>query len=114
MVCERNQLRTDDPLLGHQLDLAGMPHQLRGEQHDDVIDVLSAIPGGLLPFQIGVDRHLGDTASSDRIDEVDRCGAALRSNEVQSRIGDLEVHLHSQPGNGDRAKDLVVAVVCWP
>ena len=91
-----------------------MTNQLGSEQNGDVIDVLPPVAGCLLSFQIGVDRHLGNAASSDGIDEVDRSGAALRSDQVTSRIGDLEVHTNSQSGNDDGAKDPIVPVVCTP
>lgn len=79
-MCQRHQLRTDEPLLGDQLDLAGVTQQLGSDQNRDVLDVFTPIAGGLLSFEVGVDRHLGDTASTNGIDEVDGGRAALRSD----------------------------------
>lgn len=83
MVSQRNQLRTDEAFLCHQLHLAGMAQQLRGQEHGDVFDVFAAVAGGFLAFEIGVDRHLRDGASTDGVDEVDSGGAALRPDDVQ-------------------------------
>lgn len=80
---ECHQLRSDDPFLGDQLDLAGMANQPRGEQHGDVIDVLSSVAGGLLSLEMGVDRHLGDAPTRNGVDEVDGGGAALRPDQIE-------------------------------
>lgn len=83
VVSQRHQLRSDDPPFGDQLNSACVAKQLWRQQHDDVFHVFSAVAGGVLAFQVGVDRHLRDGASTNGIDEVDSCGAALRSNDVQ-------------------------------
>lgn len=83
VVSQRHQFRADDALLGDQLDSACVAQQLRRQEDDDVFDVFSAIAGGVLSFEIGVDRHLRDGASTNGVDEVDGCGAALRSNDIQ-------------------------------
>ena len=83
VVGERDEFRADESLLGHELHLRSVANQLRRQQHRDVFDVLPPVAGGVLSFEIGVDRHLGDSASTNGIDEVDGRGAALRPDDVQ-------------------------------
>ena len=78
-----DQFRADEALLGHQLHLAGVANQLRSQQHRDVFDVFTTVAGRVLALHVGVDRHLGDSASTNGIDEVNGSGAALRSDDVQ-------------------------------
>lgn len=82
-MCERDQLRADETLLGHQLQLARVADQLRRNEHRDILDVLTSVTGGLLALEMGVDRHLSNASSTDRVDEVDGCSAAFRSDRVQ-------------------------------
>jgi len=84
VVGERHELGSDETLLGHELHLAGVAEQLWGNQDRDVFDMFTSIARRLLSFEIGVDRHLGDAASTNGVDEVDGCGAALRPDDVQS------------------------------
>ena len=83
VMSESDQLRADDALLGDQLHSAGVAKQFRRQQHRDIFDVFAAIAGRVLSFEVGVDRHLRDSASTNGIDEVDGGRAALRSNDVQ-------------------------------
>lgn len=83
VVSKRDELGSDETLLGDQLHFAGMTKQLRGQQHRDVFDVLASVAGCVLAIEVGVDRHLRDGASTNGIDEVDGCGATLRSDDVQ-------------------------------
>lgn len=83
VVSERHQLGPDESLLGHELHLAGMANQLRCQQHRDVFDVLTSVGSCVLSFEVGVDRHLRDSASTNGVDEVDGGSATLRSDDVQ-------------------------------
>ena len=83
VVGEGDQLRADDALLRDQLHFAGIADQLRGQQDSHVFDVLTAVAGGVLSFEVGVDRHLRDSASTNGVDEIDGCGATLRSDGVE-------------------------------
>ena len=80
MVRQRHELCSDEPLLGDELELAGVTQQLGSDQHRDVLDVFTPIAGCLFSFEVGVDRHLGDAASTDGIDEIDGGGAAFCSD----------------------------------
>lgn len=59
--------------------------------------VNTAIAAGLLSLEIGVDRHLGDAASTDGIDVIDGGGAALRTDGLDSLLRDFELHERPQP-----------------
>lgn len=77
VVGQGDQFRAYEPLLRHQLDLAGVPEQGRCEQNRDVVDVFTSVSRGFLSLHVGVDRHLGDASSTDGADEVDGCCATL-------------------------------------
>jgi hypothetical protein len=83
VMSEGHELGSDESLLRDQLEFAGVAEQLGGDQDGHVIDVLSPVTGDLLSVQVGVDRHLGDAASTDGIDEVDGSPASLGPDGFQ-------------------------------
>ena len=83
VVCDGDEFRPDESLLGHELDLAGVLEELWSEQDRDVFDVFASVARGVLAIEVGVDRHLRDAASTDGVDEVDGCGATFASNGIQ-------------------------------
>lgn len=73
----------------------GHTDQRRADQDLEALVAQLAVASGVLALHIGVDRHLGDLASTGRADEVDRHRAALAFEELSGLVGDLDVHHHS-------------------
>ncbi len=82
----RHQLRPDKTLLCDKLQFAGLAHQLRSDQDCEIPNVFSTVARSLLAFEVGVDRHLGNAASTNGVDVVNRRRSALRSHHIDRRI----------------------------
>ena len=80
VVGQGDQLGANETFLRHELNLAGVAKELRRDEDGDVLDMLSAVASCFLSLHVGVDRHLGNAASTDRVDEIDRGGSSLGSN----------------------------------
>lgn len=71
---------------------SGQPDELGRQQDAEVIVAHAPIRRKVLAFDIGVDRHLSDLASTGGPDEVDRHGAATFDEQDFSVWGDVDVH----------------------
>lgn len=80
------------PALDVDSHCGGQANQLRG--HQDLVLLVShiAIRGQILTFCIGVDRHLGNLASTNRRDEVNRHDSAAFSEQLLGIRCDVDVH----------------------
>ncbi len=86
------------------MDLVGQPDQGGGDQHRDVIVPYPAITRGFLSLEIGVDRHLIDTASTVLGNPVDSGGAALPANQLEGTLGHFDLHVLQRTAPGDEPR----------
>ena len=88
------EFAADHPLLGDELQFVRESSERGCDQDDDVIVVNPFVTLGVLPFEVGVDRHLGDTASTDLGNPIDSDRATLLADEILGRFRDGDVHGH--------------------
>ena len=67
-------------------------HESRGHQNLELIVTHLAIRSQVLTFCVGVDRHLGNLASTDRRNKVDRHSSAALGEQLLGVVGDVDVH----------------------
>lgn len=58
----------------------------------DIVDLQPLVRGQILAFEVGVDRHLKRSASTDRGDEVDGHDPALPADQGYGFGGDVKLH----------------------
>ena len=71
--------------------------KLIGKEDPDVFVVSSPVAGQVLPFEVGVDRHLGATASAYGWDQIDGGGTAAAPNQLQGFCRYLDVQSSPLP-----------------
>jgi len=91
-----------DPHLCGPLDQAWVEQQLDATVAEALVGL------EVLASEVGVDRHLGDAASTDRWNEIDRCGAALSTHPFHCCLGHLNLHARS-----NRSEALFLPDRCW-
>lgn len=89
---DRHQLSSDQTLSSHEVNLVGQTNDRGRNQHLDVAMTHSSVRRGVLSFEIGVDRHLINTASTVFRYPIDGDGAALASYQLDGVIGQLNLH----------------------
>ena len=96
MELDRQLLTGDAP--GDDPHTFGHPEHLRRHQDRHTVVPQLAVRRCVLALRVGVDRHLGDLASTSRADEVNRHHSALLLQHLPGPIGHLDLHLLSLPG----------------
>ena len=89
---ELNRQRLGDLALCDDAHRCRHADELGRDQNAKVVMTQPAIRSQVLVLNIGVDRHLGDLASTGGADEVNRHRAALLLQDLASIVGDLDLH----------------------
>ncbi len=92
VVSHRRQLRAEQLLSGDQLKSAGVLHELVRHQEGDVVVLDAFVRRGVLPFEVGVDRHLFNAASTNGADVVDGGRPAFGTDDVQCLVAGCDFH----------------------
>jgi hypothetical protein len=78
--------------LGHDSHRVSHTDQSRSNEDLKTLVAQLAVRCQIFAFDVGVDRHLSDFASTGRADEVDRHRAALLLQHAARFVGDLDLH----------------------